>query len=136
MTDFVRALKEIIKAQSPMPVLHHKSKSRDCSYLPSDLASAHFVFVRVDAVRRPLLRPYEGPYRVVQAGPKVFTVLRNGKNWNVSIDRLKPAPDPLDLGLGSFTVPTPYPLPLPAADELAPVRRSSRSARPPERFQA
>ena len=101
------------------------------------MASARFVFVRVDAVRRPLSRPYEGPYRVVQAGPKVFTVLKNGKNWNVSVDRLKSAPDPLDLGLDSFTVQTPYPAPSTAADEPVPdLRRSSRSVRPPERFQA
>ena len=89
-SDFIRELQEVIRAQSPLPTLHHKSKQQ-ASYLP-----ARHVFVRVDAVRRPLVRPYEGPFKVVQAGAKVFTVLKKGKDWKVSVDRLKVAPDPLD----------------------------------------
>ena len=136
VTDFVRALKEIIRTQSPMPVLHHKPKSNP-SYLPGDIASARYVFVRVDAVRRPLSRPYEGPYRVVQPGQKVFTVLKNGKNWNVSVDRLKSAPDPLDLEPQTFFNPSPVqndPVTVDAPVDPLPCRRSTRVSRPPDRF--
>ena len=112
VTDFVKSLQETFKNHSPMPVLHHKSKTSNTDYLPRDLASARFVFVRVDCVRRPLTRPYEGPYPVVRTGPKVFTVLKNLKEWNVSVDRLKLAPTPLDYDPQR----SPQPIPLPVAD--------------------
>ena len=149
VTDFVKNLQEVIQRNSPMPVLHHKSRS-DSSYLPSDLASAQYVFVRVDAVRRPLSRPYEGPFRVLHAGPKVFSVLKNGKEWTVSVDRLKRAPDPLlQRSTASHHPAVAAPLAVtvpvtanpsvdrPAVDPAlaSPVpRRSTRSSHPPERL--
>ena len=45
----------------------------------------------VDAVRRPLSRPYEGPFRVLQRDAKSFVISRAGRSWTVSVDRLKPA---------------------------------------------
>ena len=47
------------------------------------------VFVRHDGVRRPLQAPYDGPYQVLEAGKKVFKILRNGLPYTVSVDRLK-----------------------------------------------
>ena len=94
----------------------------------------------MDAVKRPLTRPYDGPYRVIRAGTKVFTVLRHGKEWNVSVDRLKVAPDPLDLDLDSFTSQTTVArAPEAAVESAGPVpdvalRRSSRASRPPLRI--
>ena len=121
-----------------MPTLHHKSKQQ-VSYLPTDLATARFVFVRVDAVRRPLVRPYEGPFKVIRAGPKVFAVLKNGKEWNVSIDRLKVAPDPLDRPSAPFQASFPVPsscVPDTVSARSDPVlRRSGRQVRPPERLE-
>ena len=43
-----------------------------------------------DRVRRPLQNPYDGPFPVLEAGDKVFKVLRNGVPYTVSVDRLKP----------------------------------------------
>ena len=34
---------------------------------------------------------YEGPYKVIQPGPKTFTLDIGGRSETVSIDRLKPA---------------------------------------------
>ena len=133
-TDFVKALKEVIRVQSPMPVLHHKSKSINTSYLPSELARARFVFVRVDSVRRPLVRPYDGPYQVLHSGPKVFTVLKNGREWNVSVDRLKAAPVPLDFTPLTQTSRAPVVVPPVPALPTTVLRRSSRDSRPPVRF--
>ena len=47
--------------------------------------------MRVDAVKKPLTPPYDGPFPVLQRGQKNFTVLKNNKDVVVSIDRLKPA---------------------------------------------
>ncbi|TNN06148.1 hypothetical protein EWB00_008581, partial [Schistosoma japonicum] len=49
------------------------------------------VFVRRDAVRRPLDATYEGPYKVLKRETKYYTFDKNGHEDNVSIDRLKAA---------------------------------------------
>ena len=54
------------------------------------LSTATHVFIRHDAVRRPLQPPYDGPYRVIKRTDKHFTIDINGRNDTVSIDRLKP----------------------------------------------
>ena len=72
----------------PPPALFH---SQPNTQVPSALATASHVYVRHDAQRSPLQRPYDGPYRVLDAGDKTFLVDKNGKPYRVSIDRLKPA---------------------------------------------
>ncbi|KAK7877067.1 hypothetical protein WMY93_032222 [Mugilogobius chulae] len=42
------------------------------SYVPKDLMSAKYVFIRHDAHRSPLQPPYDGPFRVLESGPKDF----------------------------------------------------------------
>ena len=44
-----------------------------------------------DSVRKPLQPPYTGPYKVIARKDKYFTIVVNGKEQNISIDRLKPA---------------------------------------------
>ena len=61
------------------------------AYIPQDLYTAKYVWVRLDHVKPPLTAPYEGPYRVIDRFGKVFKILRNSKEVNVSINRLKPA---------------------------------------------
>ncbi|CAH8611522.1 unnamed protein product [Dicrocoelium dendriticum] len=56
-----------------------------------DLHTCPFVFIRIDAVRKPLTPPYEGPFKVLSRKPKYFILERNGSKESVSIDRLKPA---------------------------------------------
>ena len=55
------------------------------------LLDATHVFLRIDAVRRPLVAPYEGPFPVLSRSPKTFVILRREKHFTVSVDRLKPA---------------------------------------------
>ena len=59
--------------------------------VPRNLQWAKFVFIHRDSHRTPLQRPYEGPFRVIQPGPKTFQVDIGGRNETVSVDRLKPA---------------------------------------------
>ena len=148
---FVQDLREKMKQSVQMPVVYHGQQH---PHLPASLASASHVFVRIDAVRPLLSRPYEGPFTVLSKCPdlKTFTVDRSGRPWVVSVDRLKPA---VSLGASSSS-PSPPGLPdrsdlfdhpetpaaLPAAEDIPvppPVAvhtRSGRVSRPPDRFQA
>ena len=55
------------------------------------LSCACHVFVRHDAVKKPLQQPYDGPYRVLNRSDRFYTIDLNGRTDSVSIDRLKPA---------------------------------------------
>ena len=72
-----------------LPVQHSSQSSH--SHVPSALSKTPHVFLLVDAVRRPLVPPYDGPFPVLQRGPKTFKILKGNKELLVSIDRLKPA---------------------------------------------
>ncbi|XP_008301624.1 uncharacterized protein LOC103373504, partial [Stegastes partitus] len=61
------------------------------SYVPKDLMSAKYVFIRHDAHHSSLQAPYDGPFRVLEAGRKFFLVEMGTGKDRVSVDRLKPA---------------------------------------------
>ena len=87
-STFVRDLQENFRMLSPLSPVHHGTMKK---YLPRDLMSAEQVYVRHDAHRGPLVRPYDGPFKVLYRSDKHFDILRNNKSTRVSIDRLKPA---------------------------------------------
>ena len=60
-------------------------------HVSKDLSSCTHVFIRHDAVRKPLQQPYDGPYRVLARADKYFKIDINGRQDTVSLDRLKPA---------------------------------------------
>ncbi|CAI2737819.1 unnamed protein product [Dicrocoelium dendriticum] len=66
-------------------------EQRRKSFVPQDLLHCAYVFLRVDGLRRPLERPYEGPFKVLKRKDRVFVIDRHGKRETVSIDRLKVA---------------------------------------------
>ena len=51
--------------------------------------NAKMVFVRHDAVKKPLQPNYDGPFEVLEAGPKFFTLRIGSRTETVSVDRLK-----------------------------------------------
>ena len=87
-SDFAARLRTTMAAAVPMPVSYHGTQ---ISRLDPALQSSDHVFLRVDAVRRPLVPPYVGPFKVLRRGPKTFDILQQGKTATVTIDRLKPA---------------------------------------------
>jgi len=90
---FLSGLQDTVRAFKPVPTSQHGTHT---SSVPPDLHGSQYVFVRRDAHRSPLQRPYEGPYKVIQASPKVFTLDMGGRQEKVSVDRLKPAHLDLD----------------------------------------
>ena len=86
-SDFLNTLKSHflhIKPISPRPATTKTN-------LPPDLSTATHVFIRHDAVRKPLQPPYDGPYPVIKRTDKHFTIKINNRTDTISIDRLKPA---------------------------------------------
>ena len=74
--------------QSPVP-----HKTTVCVHLMYRMHynQATHVYVRHDAVKSLLQRPYNSPFLVIQRNDKFFTHNKNGCRDAVSIDRLKPA---------------------------------------------
>jgi cleavage and polyadenylation specificity factor subunit 1 len=72
----------------PRVTAHHGKRK---VHVPKQLWTCPYVFVRVDAHRRPFDRPYKGPYRVIARTEKHFKLDLGSRTDNVSIDRLKAA---------------------------------------------
>ena len=56
-----------------------------------DLTSCTHVFVRRDAIRKPLQQPYDGPYKVLARADQFFMADVNGLHDTISLDHLEPA---------------------------------------------
>ena len=84
----LQRLQDRVRSLVPVPTSQHGAVHAS---LPRNLQQAKFVFIRRDAHRTPLQRPYEGPFKVIQPGSKTFQVDIGGKIETISVDRLKPA---------------------------------------------
>lgn len=80
-------IKQMEQLRSPKAE-HHGNKP---IFIPKDLKTTPFVFLRIDRLKKQLEPAYEGPYQVLERTEKYFTLLIKGKEVNISIDRLKPA---------------------------------------------
>ena len=82
----LQQLRDRVRSYIPIPTSRHVSAP---SSIPPDLKQTRFVFVRHDAHRSPLQRPYDGPYKVLQSGDKTFTLDISGRKETILVDRLK-----------------------------------------------
>ncbi|KAG7196994.1 hypothetical protein KM043_017530 [Ampulex compressa] len=87
-SDFVQDLRTRISCLRAVPATRHG----ECStFVHKELKTSPYVFLRHDAVRKPLQPPYDGPYKVIERTDKKMKI-QIGKNAvTVSIDRVKPA---------------------------------------------
>ena len=92
--DILPALREKVASFLPVPTSQHGTSS---SSVPRTLRLWQYVFIRRDIHKSPLERPYEGPFKVIRAATKTFTLDRGGNLETVSVDRLKPAHLDLDM---------------------------------------
>ncbi|CAH8651538.1 unnamed protein product [Schistosoma intercalatum] len=84
---FASQLLQTMQRIKAIPPREHNNRIQ----LDRNLETCKFVFVRVDAVKKPLKQPYEGPYKVIKRTQKYFIISRDGKKQTISIDRIKPA---------------------------------------------
>lgn len=88
--DFVQDLRRHFEKLRPNVTTHHASTST-ATFVPKNLMTSSHVFVRHDAVRSCLQKPYDGPYKVIKRNAKHFVLLIKGKELTIGINRLKPA---------------------------------------------
>ena len=87
IAQHLQRLRETVQGLVPIQTsFHHTSKS----YVPMSLKDTKFVFIRRDAHRDPLQKPYEGPFEVLEAGDKAFKIKVGNREESISVDRLKP----------------------------------------------
>ena len=86
--SYVAGLKRAMQALHPTKPRH---SPRPHMHVDNNLHSASHIFVRHDAVRKPLQPPYDGPYKVLAHADKYFTLNVNGHQDTVSVDWLKAA---------------------------------------------
>lgn len=86
-TEFVQELRRSFDRIRPVPTSSHSTSS---VFVHKELQNCSHVFVRHDAVRTPLQKPYDGPFLVIRRTNKNFMLKIKNKEKMVSIDRLKP----------------------------------------------
>lgn len=136
----ITAPKISCETSKPLPTSAHSVPG---SYVPKSLQRAKFVFVRNDAHRGPLQRPYAGPYKVLSPGDKTFRIRIGTREDVVSIDRLKTAhtdllePSSLVISDQHSRPPSKPPDPVASSTSATPATSASRSGREirrPSRF--
>ena len=87
-SDFVNDLYRSMREIEPTQMSHHTSPRTN---MPASLEASDFVYVRENAVRPPLVRPYSGQFKVLEKTAKYFVIEKKGKTDKITVDRLKPA---------------------------------------------
>ena len=91
---FARELRGAMEHLQPTPTAHHRSTRPPEPYVPTELGRCPLVWVRRDGHHAPLTPHYDGPYEVLERGPKTFRLRLGDREDTVAIDRLKPASVP------------------------------------------
>ena len=133
-TAFVKQLQRTMRAIQPSAPQYHDNGR---SYVPSNLSSTGYVYVRHDGYRHPLQRRYDGPFKIISTNDKHFTVDIKGRAEKITVDRLKAAPvTPTTAVTTTPTLTTPPAVTTTPAVRAAPTvkTRSGRVSRPTIRF--
>lgn len=85
LTDF----REYMTSVRSAPVGHNDKRK---VFVHEELSNCSHVFLRVGWVKKPLQRPYNGPYKVIsRVNDRILKIEINGKSKHVSIENVKPA---------------------------------------------
>ena len=120
---YVSRLKETMYSLAAIPP---RQPSGRRTHVSEALSNCSHVFVRFDAVKKPLQQPYNGPYRVLSRSAKQYTIDYNGHPTVISLDRLKAAH--IYLPSTNTTDTSPFPSPPPSTPP-PPQQRVTRSGR-------
>ncbi|GFS65860.1 transposon Tf2-9 polyprotein [Trichonephila clavipes] len=85
---FVEELQKQMDQLQPLKTRRQPSQKH---FARKDLHNSTHVYLRVDKEKKALEPPYDGPFPVAKKYDKYFTVKIKGKDFNIYVDRLKPA---------------------------------------------
>ncbi|GBP65081.1 hypothetical protein EVAR_46875_1 [Eumeta japonica] len=88
ISDYIARLRSFVRKLQPSPASRHGERA---IFVYKDLATTTHVFLREDTIRSTFQPAYTGPQEILKRGDKIFTILVNGKQTTVSIERIKPA---------------------------------------------
>jgi hypothetical protein len=80
---------EMLRSTLPPPTRPLR-ETQAATTIPASLMSARFVYVKKGGVVPPLAPLYQGPFAVIESGPKFFQVSIGGRREVITVDRLKP----------------------------------------------
>ena len=131
--DPVTYVTRLSTAMQQLQPLKVRQQSPRKSHVIEDFQTCTHMFVRHDAVKKPLRQPYDGPFKVIKRQDKHFTLDVKGSQSVISIDHLIPA------HLEEQTITATYskdePLPVTAPSLSSPrVTRSGRQVHWPKKF--
>jgi hypothetical protein len=128
-SELMTHLRRHFEQLRPVPSARHATPD---IFVHKDLSDSTHVFLRQDAVRRPLDPHYSGPYKVLGRTKKTLRISMHGRPVTVSTDRVKPAyimVEPDDRTVTTRIPPEqtthPAPQPSPPADTSASRRHST-----------
>ena len=127
-TGHLGRLREAVGNLRPIPPASH---GQPPSSVPPSLLSAKYVFIRRGPRGTPLQPPYDGPFKVITANDKTFTLEIGTRQETVSIDRLKPAHVDIDQPV-QLAIPPRRGRPPAVPHQPVPVAIPTRQGRPPE----
>ena len=118
--EFVSQLKTAMSNLKAVPTCGDSSYHN--VHVSHHLSTCAHVFVRHDAIRKPLQVLYNGPYKVLKCSGKHFTLEVNGQQKVISLDCLKPT----HLDLCDYLITPPHtkllpPAPTPQPSSLTPI---------------
>jgi len=87
-SELITQLRRHFEKLRPVPAARH---AYPAAFVNKDLADSTHVFLRQDALRRPLDPPYSGPYKVLARTKKTLRIAINGRPVTVLIVSVKPA---------------------------------------------
>ena len=122
-TTYVAQLKTAMRSLQAVPTRQPQHRQ---AYIDNSLTTNTHVFVRHDAVRKPLQPPYNGPFRVLKRSSKYYTIDYKGQPTTISLDRLKAAH--LDLAPPFSSQQSPRNSP-PSSSPSIPSHQTTRSGR-------
>ncbi|CAE1314837.1 unnamed protein product [Acanthosepion pharaonis] len=86
-----KAFEEMLADNIIRPSDSPYAQSSPTIHVPQQLQDCEFIFVRNDAVKKPLTPTYQGPFKVLKRSEKHLTIDRGSRTATISIDRVKPA---------------------------------------------
>ncbi|MBX9657126.1 MAG: DDE-type integrase/transposase/recombinase [Nitrospiraceae bacterium] len=84
----IAKLLESIRTAAPIPTRH--GTWAPPTEPPQHLRQSNMVYIRRGGQLPPLTPPYDGPYLVLEKGPKYFKLQMGDREVNITVDRLKP----------------------------------------------